>query len=243
MWVWNISALVDLWRPGGGFWVEIKGDKRGLRVLAYGFTEETPLIEDLRRTLTDRSEFLGSASLLVEVDGVPLGTSLFQRIAEVFSDFPVLKLRGIQSPDPGQALLTMDSTKAEVPIAPPLVVRHTVRSGQQIRHSGDLVIVGDVNPGATLIAAGDIFVFGWLRGTAYSGQPDRRDHNIYAVRFQPAQIKIGEVLALGDRNGQTPEWAHVENGIIVVQEWTDVHIPEAVTSDSRYRRSSSGASH
>lgn len=223
----------------GGFWVEIKGDKRGLRVLAYGFTEETPLIEDLRRTLTDRAEFLGAASLLVEVDGLSLGASLFQQIAEVFNDFPALKLRGIQSPDPSQALLNLDSTRA--PLAPPLVVRHTVRSGQQIRHSGDLVIVGDVNPGATLIAAGDIFVFGWLRGTAYGGQPDRRDHSIYAVRFQPAQIKIGEVLALGDRDGQTPEWARVENGMIVVQEWTDVHIPEAVTSESRYRRSFSGA--
>ncbi len=223
--------------------MEIKGDKRGLRVLAHGFSDETLLIEDLRRTLVDRSEFLGAASLLIEVDGLSLSTSLFQQIAEVFSDFPALKLRGVQSPDPGQALLNLDSTRPDVPVAPPLVVRHTVRSGQQIRHSGDLVIVGDVNPGATLIAAGDIMVFGWLRGTVYAGQPDRRERSIYAVRFQPSQIKIGEVLALGDRNGQSPEWAHVENGLIVVEAWTDVHIPEAVSAETRYRRNSSGLSH
>ncbi len=223
--------------------VEIKGDKRGLRVLAHGFSEETPLIEDLRRTLTDRSEFLGAAALLVEVDGLGLSTTLFQQIADVFTEFPALKLRGIQSPDPGPALLDLDSTRPTVPLSPPLVVRHTVRSGQQVRHSGDLVIVGDVNPGATLIASGDIMVFGWLRGTVYAGQPDRRERSIYAVRFQPSQIKIGEVLALGDRDGQSPEWAHVESGGIVVESWTDVHIPDSVTPESRYRRNSSGLSH
>ncbi|MHB1610885.1 MAG: septum site-determining protein MinC [Sulfobacillus sp.] len=215
--------------------MEIKGDKRGLRVLAHGFARESDLVEDLQVTLRSRVEFLGSATLLVEVDGLPLTATLFQQISDIFGQFPTLILRGIQSPDPHNGLLTLEQTRSHV-LSTPMVVRHTVRSGQQITHQGDLIIVGDVNPGATLAAAGDIFVFGWLRGTVYAGQPDDRHHNIYAIRFQPSQIKIGDVLALGDGNGQQPEYAHVDKDLIVVELWTDVHLPDAVATDARYRR-------
>ncbi len=215
--------------------MEIKGDKRGLRILAHGFTEESDLIEDLRHTLKERTGFLGNAGLLVEVANVPLSAQLFQEIATVFSEFPALSLRGIQSQDPQNGLLTLDQPRTSALLAPQ-VIRHTVRSGQRVTHQGDLIVVGDVNPGATLIASGDVFVFGWLRGTVYAGQPDTSSHSIYAMRFQPSQLKIGTVMALGDSHGERPEFARVDNGLIVVEPWADVHLPEAVTSDGRYRK-------
>ncbi|PSR34297.1 MAG: septum site-determining protein MinC [Sulfobacillus benefaciens] len=215
--------------------MEIKGDKRGLRILAHGFTEESDLIEDLRHTLKARAEFLGNAGLFVEVANLPLSAELFQGIAMVFSEFPALNLRGIQSPDPQNGLLTLDQSRTPARLSPQ-VIRHTIRSGQRVTHQGDLIIVGDVNPGATLMASGDVFVFGWLRGTVYAGQPETSSCSIYAMRFQPSQIKIGTVLALGDSLGEQPEFARVDNGLIVVEPWTDVHLPEAVTSDGRYRK-------
>ncbi|MEL7408716.1 MAG: septum site-determining protein MinC [Cyanobacteria bacterium J06558_2] len=54
-------------------------------------------------------------------------------------------------------------------LAEPLYLQSTVRSGVEIRHPGTIVIFGDLNPGGKAIAAGDILVWGRLRGIAHAG--------------------------------------------------------------------------
>ncbi len=210
--------------------MEIKGDRRGLRLIAKHFSSSDQLVEDLRRTLAEKQSFLGSASLLVEVSGPALTADLFAQISAVFADFPKLSLRGIQQGDaPG--LLSLEQRPQDM-VAPPKVVRQTIRSGQRLSHAGDLIIVGDVNPGATVTAGGDVMVFGWLRGTVYAGQPEDAGRVIYALRFDPAQVRIGDRLALGNPEGSgNPEKALVENGELVVKPWHDVRLPEAITQD------------
>lgn len=90
----------------------------------------------------------------------------------------------VQSPaDPGQAL------------AEPLYLQTTVRSGVEIRHPGTLVIVGDANPGSSLVAEGDILVWGRLRGTAHAGAAGNRDRRIMALHMQPTQLRIADLVA------------------------------------------------
>ncbi len=102
-----------------------------------------------------------------------------------------------------------------------LVLAGRVRSGQSVHAKKHLIIMGDVNPGCELIAGGDILVIGSLCGTAAAGQPDNRDAIILALDFRPIQVKIGEVVAAGlPAAGQgAPEFAHLENGAIVVDDY------------------------
>lgn len=102
-----------------------------------------------------------------------------------------------------------------------LVMAGRVRSGQTVRAKKHLVIMGDINPGCELIAGGDILVIGSLLGTAVAGQPDNRDAIILALDFRPIQVKIGKVVAAGlPSTGQgAPEFAHIENGAIVVDDY------------------------
>lgn len=211
--------------------MEIKGDRRGLRLIAKRFSSQDAFIAELRNTLKDNEEFLGRASLLIEVPGPDLTPELFADVTTVFQDFPKLSLRGIQQGESSPSLLSLEQ-RAPENAAPPKVVRHTVRSGQRLSHPGDLIIVGDVNPGATITAGGDVMVFGWLRGTVYAGQPEDFSRTIYALRFDPSQVRIGPTLALGNPEGSgTPEKASIENGELVVKPWHDVRLPEAITQD------------
>ncbi len=210
--------------------MEIKGDRRGLRVIAKHFSSNEEFLKELRATLRDKEEFLGTASLLIEVPTDALTPELFERIAGVFEDFPKLSLRGIQQGE-SQGLLSLAERTPEL-VAPPKVVRHTIRSGQRLSHPGDLIIVGDVNPGATVTAGGDVMIFGWLRGVVYAGQPDDASRTIYALRFDPSQVRIASVLALGNSEGSgNPEKALIENGELVVKPWHDVRLPEAITQE------------
>lgn len=104
-----------------------------------------------------------------------------------------------------------------------MYLRQTLRSGQSVSHAGHLVIIGDVNPGAEVVAEGDITVWGALRGIARAGVNGNNDAEIRALRLQPIQIRIGESFArspdknrLHYDNHNGPETARVVDGKIKV---------------------------
>lgn len=102
-----------------------------------------------------------------------------------------------------------------------LMLKGRVRSGQKINTGRHLVIMGDVNPGAELIAKGDIIVLGRLSGKVYAGFPDNNEAMVFALGFNPSHIKIGEVPAVGsdETSHQGPEYATVDEGGIVVKDY------------------------
>ncbi len=102
-----------------------------------------------------------------------------------------------------------------------LIIAGRVRSGQKITAKKHLIILGDVNPGSEIIAGGDILIMGNLGGTALAGQPDNEEAIILAVGFKPIQIQIGGVIAAGlpTSSAHAIEFAHVENGGIVVEDY------------------------
>lgn len=79
--------------------------------------------------------------------------------------------------------------------AAPLYLKTTVRSGTTVRHSGSIIIWGDVNPGGEVIADGDILVWGSLRGVAHAGASGERQCTIAALRLHPTQLRIAERVA------------------------------------------------
>lgn len=102
-----------------------------------------------------------------------------------------------------------------------LMLTGRVRSGQQVSARKHLLILGDVNPGAEVISGGDLIVLGSLCGAAYAGQPDNSDAIIFALDFRPTQIQIGRNVAAGSpmNANKIPEFAHIDNGAIVVEEY------------------------
>ncbi len=77
-----------------------------------------------------------------------------------------------------------------------LLVRHRVRSGQVLRHPGHVVVIGDVNPGAQLIAGGDIIVWGRLEGSAHAGALGDDHAVICALEMSPSFIRIADVVRM-----------------------------------------------
>ncbi|MFD1736036.1 septum site-determining protein MinC [Bacillus salitolerans] len=69
-----------------------------------------------------------------------------------------------------------------------------IRSGQVLQVEGDLLLIGDVNPGGTVIASGNIFVMGALRGSAHAGVHGNNEAVIAASVMKPSQLKISNVI-------------------------------------------------
>lgn len=104
-----------------------------------------------------------------------------------------------------------------------LLIRRRCRSGQVIRHTGHVVVIGDVNVGAEISAGGDIVVWGRLQGTAHAGFMGNREAVVCALDLSPLQLRIGDLVARPGENehagGPSPEMASVRDERIVVERW------------------------
>ena len=112
----------------------------------------------------------------------------------------------------------------------PLYIQMTLRSGTEIRHPGSIVVLGDVNPGGTLIAEGDIFVWGRLRGVAHAGSEGNSDCRIMALHMQPTQLRIADYVARAPEKppaSYQPEVAYVNNDAIriaIASDFSQIHL-------------------
>ncbi|WP_242968268.1 septum site-determining protein MinC [Sulfobacillus sp. hq2] len=107
---------------------------------------------------------------------------------------------------------------------PTLLIRKTLRSGQNVRYYGNVVILGDVNPGAEIRAGGDIIVMGWLRGMAHAGADGNDQAMVAAFRLNPTQIRIAHFIGRSpDAEDATlpafPEFAEVRDGQLIIEQW------------------------
>jgi septum site-determining protein MinC len=109
---------------------------------------------------------------------------------------------------------------APVP-APPGTLYHvgTLRGGQALHHDGNIVVVGDVNPGTELVATGDILVFGRLLGVAHAGAQGDASARVYALVLDATQLRIATCIA-ADEDARSPssepEVAFVRDGRIAI---------------------------
>ena len=90
---------------------------------------------------------------------------------------------------------------------PALVVRGTCRAGEVLRLPGSVVILGNVNPGAQVIARGDILVFGALRGLAHAGAEGDVTATIVAMSA------ANPILRIAGYSWDAEEWGDVESQI------------------------------
>ncbi len=101
------------------------------------------------------------------------------------------------------------------------VYKGTVRAGQSLNFDGDIVVIGDVNPGGEVIATGDVYIFGKLRGIAHAGAMGNEQAVIAAADFAPMQLRIGTLVSRapggeGQVAGTFMEFAYIRDGVMAV---------------------------
>lgn len=106
------------------------------------------------------------------------------------------------------------------PLLSPKIVTHTLRAGQMVGHDGDMIILGDVNPGAEVTASGSVYIFGALRGRIWAGSKGDKNASIVALDFEPVQMRIADKVVVSPgrvaSREQFPQKAFIEEDSIVV---------------------------
>ena len=100
--------------------------------------------------------------------------------------------------------------------------RGALRSGQRIEYEGSLVVLGDVNAGAEVIAGENIVVLGILRGLAHAGAKGNKEAIIAAASIEAPQIRISNIIKertkaeIQDRTLKTSAYID-ENGEMIIE--------------------------
>lgn len=96
-----------------------------------------------------------------------------------------------------------------------------IRSGQVLEVPGDLLLIGDVNPGGTVMAGGNIFIMGTLRGVAHAGCFGNEEAVIVASKMLPSQLRISHYLnrapdRYDDEETRVMECAYIDDSSQIV---------------------------
>jgi septum site-determining protein MinC len=213
--------------------IVIRGtNKSGLQFLLPSQMDVAQFCQLLRRKLSGAGRFFQGAEATVRVDGRRLTSDEEEAIREIFAEAE-MRLRSVEmGEDPLRQVAAeargADLRPGSLPAAAllessetALVVTRTLRSGQSVRHDGDVIVLGDVNPGAEIVAAGHIVVMGALRGMAHAGCKGNRGAFVSAVRLRPMQLRIAGVIGRApDEDEPTqpvPEVARLRDGVIVIE--------------------------
>jgi len=220
--------------------VTVKGTRNGV-LITLGTGDVPCLLAKLAELVQSRRGFFRGGQVSLEVGDLALSVHDVTRIREILEDEGV-NVRAVVGTDPGTraaveelhlaTTLPMPSPEqvptggsvAELSPGDGILVQRTLRSGQSIVHAGSVVIVGDVNPGAEVIAGGDVIVWGHLRGIVHAGATGDEERSVCALDLSPTQLRIGNLISRQPDNRRRareirPERAYVSTGQIVAEPW------------------------
>ncbi len=105
-----------------------------------------------------------------------------------------------------------------------MLLQRTLRSGQSVQFPGNVVVLGDVNPGAEITAAGHILVMGILRGVVHAGAFGDEGATVTAFQLDPTQLRIATHITRPpdgkkEDGAGYPETARIKDGIVVIEKY------------------------
>ena len=161
--------------------------------------EQKDIIDNLRKKLPELKKMYKNEKTPITVTGKILKNKeideiqeLIKRNIDVEIDFDMPKSLGLSS-------ITRTFNK-EIAISETKFHRGSLRSGQKMESEGSLVILGDVNSGAEVMASDNIVVLGALRGLAHAGAKGNKQAIISAGLLDTVQIRIANVIKEIDRD-------------------------------------------
>lgn len=217
--------------------VIVKSFRNGIALYLDGNMEFEQLLQEVADKFKESKEFFRDATVAVSFEGRDLSFEEEDRLIEAVRVNSHLNITCIVGEDEeksriyGKALENY-RRKREEEESVGQFYRGTLRKGQILETESSIIVLGDVNPGSSVIAAGDIVVLGSLRGNAYAGGNGRPGHYVAALEMAPQKIKIGDFKYITNEKQRMtrsaghppkiqPQTAYVEKERIVLKPITN----------------------
>lgn len=203
--------------------VVIKGNKSGIRIVLEPDMKFEELLKEVQKKFSSSADFLGNAQVAVSFEGRELSEDEEGILLQCISDYSNLDVVCIIDNDKkreeyftkslNERLMQINSNSGQF-------FKGNLRSGQVMEFETSIVILGDINAGAQVVSTGNIIVLGNLNGTVYAGASGRENSFVVALKMNPMQIRIADVIARSSDEKSAPpsepQIAYLEQGVIYV---------------------------
>jgi septum site-determining protein MinC len=171
--------------------VTIKGVKDGLVFLLDDSCEFELLVAELRHKLDHKQSNIWSGPevrVQVKLGKRTISEEQKEEIRRIIGQHDNLLIQSMESDIPAPTEQKSEDERISI-------LRGVVRSGQTVHHEGNLLFLGDVNPGGAIVCTGDLFVMGSLKGIAHAGSEGDLEAIIAASYMRPTQLRIADIFS------------------------------------------------
>jgi septum site-determining protein MinC len=216
--------------------IQLKGIKEGILVTVRAKDWQNG-IEALNQKIGEQKAFFQGAKIALDIGEILVSASQLGRLRDELSEQGITlwallttcdrsidnaKSLGLDTSLPKPSAGTNRKTEPVIPDGESAVfVQKTLRSGSKITYEGHVVVLGDVNPGAEIIATGNVLIWGKLRGTVHAGALGNKEACVCAMDLNPTQLRIADFISIPPkRKGKPqPEIATVDGEQIIAKPW------------------------
>lgn len=179
------------------------------------------ILEKLKKKLTELKRLYKDAQNPILVTGKDLSKKEALEIKNIILDKIDVDIKFESNQNLGLHGIKKSFNK-EIESSETKFFRGSVRSGQRIEYEGSIVILGDVNFGAEVIAGDNVIILGILRGLAHAGAKGNKKAIIAASSIECLQIRISDIIKEFEKSNeeevvQRKNYAYVEEDKIVVE--------------------------
>lgn len=212
--------------------IAFKGTAEALIILIPEDMETDQMLNQIAEKVKAAEKFFRGAKLKVVYRGKVLTKDEEEKLVAVMVENSGVTIEEIRheeaAPPPEKAkpsrLSGMPLRKIffkELQEGPCKFVRGTIRGGTRVFYEGNVVVLGDANPGSEIVASGNVVVMGVLRGMVHAGADGNRDAIVAALKLCPTQLRIAEIITRCPDTSEDvkiqPELAFIKDDIIYVE--------------------------
>lgn len=201
--------------------IMFKGVRGNLQLIFSDNVNFSEVLQQIRTKLAAAADFFGTGNIIqVPKANQRLNPQEQEQLTAVFSQYGLLWETVDGAAEDSEPEPSTIQGKDDLGDPQTLIVEKTLRGGQKIVSDSSVVVFGDVNPGAEIIAGGDIIVLGACRGIAHAGAQGNRHATIKADRLLASQLRIADVISRSPdqlKDPEYPEIARIIDGIIMIE--------------------------
>lgn len=181
--------------------VVFKGTAEGIIVLLDELADFDAVLKTFRSKLNESKAFFKGSKVSIRFKGRKLDVKEQEQLIEVLTHQEAVNISFVhqfeeEATDITQELLWIKEQLANFEGSMTHFHYGILRSGQHVEYRGNVVILGDVNPGAIVSAGGHVIVLGALKGTVHAGLDCRIEHPfVVCTALKPIQIGIKNIIA------------------------------------------------
>jgi septum site-determining protein MinC len=215
--------------------IQIKGIREGLMV-SFGDEDWDALTSALINQIKESPTFYQSARIVLDAGSHIVGVNELASLRDILSEHGITLWAVLSNSSTTEqnaqnlGLATRISKPKSIDVNEPLDrsyeekalwIQHTLRSGTRIEFLGNVIVFGDVNPGAEILAGGSVLVWGRLRGLVHAGANGNEEAVVGALEFSPMQLRIAGKIAVSPKKNSKGklEIAKLKDGNLIAEPW------------------------